>query len=136
MLPLGLTQFDIFSGSTRLARDLEDSIVKVSAGTIRFGSAYPLCAVFSSDGRSIVTGSGDGILEVFDADTCRIRNDLAYQREDEFMLHDSAVLAAVISSDGELLASGSRDGQIKIWRLSTGDCVRVRGHLYDVIMFI
>ena len=29
-----------------------------------------------------------------------------------------------VSSDSQLLASSSRDGKVKVWRLSTGECVR------------
>lgn len=96
------------------------------AGVIKFGSsAYATCAAFAPDGVSIVTGSADGIVEVYDVDTARIRNDLPYQAADEFMLHDESVYACAICHDGELLATGSAAGCIKVWRLSTGDCIRV-----------
>ena len=47
-----------------------------------------------------------------------------YQANDDFMMHDEPVLALTFSRDSELLASGSRDGHIKVWRVTTGQCVR------------
>lgn len=37
---------------------------------------------------------------------------------------DEAVLAIVFSRDSEMLASGSEGGQIKVWKISTGQCLR------------
>ena len=51
--------------------------------------------------------------------TGRLRKDLQYQADEQFMLHDSPVIALAISRDSELLASGSQDGKIKAraWHL-------------------
>jgi hypothetical protein len=46
------------------------------------------------------------------------------QAEDAFMMHDDAVTTLAVSLDSELLASGGRDGKLKVWRLSTGECLR------------
>lgn len=44
--------------------------------------------------------------------------------QDEFMMHDQGVTAEAFSRDGELLATGSEDGKLKVWKLSTGLCLR------------
>lgn len=46
------------------------------------------------------------------------------------MLHDESVLALAVTRDSELLASGCKEGTIKVWRISTGQCLRkfVRAH--------
>ena len=63
-------------------------------------------------------------LQVWDHLTGRLKLDLPYQAEEQFMLHDSAVLAAAFSRDSELLATGDQDGRVKVWRVRTGQCLR------------
>jgi WD40 repeat-containing protein SMU1 len=48
--------------------------------------------------------------KVWDAATCRLKKDLAYQAEETFMMHDQAVLALAFSRDSELLVSGAWEG--------------------------
>lgn len=85
------TKWDVFRGlapappSSR--RDVEDRPPSKAAGVIR-GGAIPQCAVFTPDGASLVVGSDDGILEVYDAGSGKLRTDLAFQAADEFMMHD------------------------------------------------
>lgn len=40
------------------------------------------------------------------------------------MLMEHAVLCMAFSKDSEMLATGSQTGQIKIWRISSGQCLR------------
>jgi WD40 repeat-containing protein SMU1 len=92
---------------------------------IKFGvAARAEAAVYSQDGVHLIIGSVDGIVEVYDALTFKISAKLAYQARDEFMLHDEAVSALSMSRDNELLSSGSIAGTIKVWRLSSGECLR------------
>lgn len=146
MLPPGAS-FDLFRGLVPVARDAEEvpptqASSGASAGakgpacgaaaTIRFGSSCkPTAAAYTPDGACLVTGSSDGLIEVYEPLTGRLRMDLGYQARDEFMLHDAAVLALAVSRDSELLASGSRDGRLKVWQLSSGECVRKFGAAHE-----
>ena len=58
------------------------------AGAVIRGGATPQCAAFTPDGSLLVIGSDDGIIEVYDGVSGKLRTDLAYQAKDEFMMHD------------------------------------------------
>ncbi|NEQ65816.1 MAG: hypothetical protein F6K21_10000, partial [Symploca sp. SIO2D2] len=65
--------------------------------------------VFSPDGKTLVSGSKDKTINLWDVTT----GELLYQQQ----AHTDSVLSLAISPDGQTLASGSADGTIKIWRL-------------------
>lgn len=53
-------------------------------------------------------------MQVWDVVSGRLRKDLQFQADEQFMMHDTAVIALAVSRDSELLASGSQDGKIKV----------------------
>jgi WD40 repeat protein/mono/diheme cytochrome c family protein len=65
------------------------------------------CAVFSKDGKRVVSGGDDRTLRLWDADTGKeIR---AYTG------HESGVKAVAISGDGKRLLSGGSDATVRLW---------------------
>jgi WD40 repeat protein len=72
-------------------------------------------AVFSQDGRQIVTASSDGTAKTWDADTHKLRFTLP---------HHSEVLAASFSWDSKLIVTASKDAKARIWEAATGACLR------------
>ena len=125
-LSRGSQGFDLFQGGKRSnRREGEEKVPKRQAGQIKFDPAsHPETAIFAPDGQSLVTGSVDGFLEVWDFESCRLRQDLDYQAREELMMHEDPILCSSFTRDSEYLATGAKDGMIKVWRLSTGACVR------------
>ena len=120
------TSMDLFHGGRRAAaQDAEELYVSSLYAQIKVGAeAHPEAAVFAPDGQSLVLGSVDGIVEVWEPDSCKVRLDLDYQARDELMMHQQPVLCATFSREGEHLATGCQGGQIKVWKLSSGTLLR------------
>ncbi|XP_049851907.1 WD40 repeat-containing protein SMU1-like [Schistocerca gregaria] len=87
--------------------------------------ACPEVARFSPDGQMLVVGLINGFIEIYDPKTGRLNTELAYQERDEFMVHKGAVLCLAFCRQGDYMLSGDQFGDIKLWRLSTGQCIRM-----------
>lgn len=64
---------------------------------------------------------------MWDFITGKLKKDLQFQADEQFMMHDEAVLALSFSKDSELLVSGSQDGKIKACHITIRPpCVLVK----------
>jgi WD40 repeat-containing protein SMU1 len=139
------------SSNQRSARTsmLSDAIPKDPYRTIKFSKkTYVTSAIFfthienlerrkyaSPKGCSLVTGSSDGFIEIWDSESkfTKLRMDLIYQKNDDLMCHYAAegatssaspsILALCVNPDGTMLASGDFMGTICIWNIESGKCL-------------
>ena len=75
------------------------------------------CLTFSSDGKSLVSGSGDNTVKLWDMQTGGIVK--------TFHGHTQSVLSVSVSADCTMIASGSRDKTIHLWDIQTQECLCV-----------
>ena len=75
------------------------------------------CLVFSSDGRSLVSGSQDETVKLWDIQTGMVIR--------TFSGHTGIIFSISISADFAIIASGSLDGSICLWSIHSGKCNHV-----------
>jgi WD40 repeat protein len=72
-------------------------------------------AVWTPDGRHVLTACADGLARLWDAETAKATGI-------EFR-HAGGVTAIAISRDGTRVATGGADGTARVWDLATGDAI-------------
>ena len=89
--------------------------------TLTGHSKYVYSVAISPDGQTLVSGSSDYTIKIWELSTGQLLRTLTG--------HSEPVWSVAISPDGQTLVSGSWDGTIKIWQLSTGKLLHtLTGH--------
>ena len=71
----------------------------------------------TSDGKLIVSGSGDTSVRVWETSSGKCLSVLEG--------HTKFISGVAITSDGKLIVSGSEDGTVRVWETSSGKCLSV-----------
>lgn len=79
---------------------------------LKIPDGSPLAVAFSPNGSLIVTGSGGGTAQLWDADTDKPLG--------EPLRHGDEVRAVAFSPDGTRVVTGSRGGTVRLWDADTG----------------
>ncbi|KZP33848.1 WD40 repeat-like protein [Athelia psychrophila] len=108
------------------------SIWDIDAGTIRRvfdGHQQEIYSLaFSSDGRLVVSGSGDKTARIWDLESASAEAKVL-SVSDRDSAHDTGVTSVAISTSGHLVAAGFIDGVVRIWDAQTGALLeRLPGH--------
>ncbi|KAM3094821.1 NB-ARC domain-containing protein [Phormidesmis sp. 146-35] len=86
------------------------------------GHQHWVCSIaFSPDGKTLVSGSGDKTVKLWDVATGHCWQTLEG--------HTDWVISVAFSPTRSLVASSSSDRTIRLWNIHTGDCVQIlEGH--------
>ncbi len=91
------------------------------ASTLTGHSDSVWSVALNPDGQTLVSGSADKTIKVWNLDTGQLRRTL--------FGHSDTVRSVTFSPNGQLLVSGSGDKTIKLWNVQTGELVRtLTGH--------
>lgn len=118
--------FDLFRNTRKAAkRDVEERITKrESDKLVTLHEQTPQTLVFTPNGETFSIAGKSGVIEVWDTEATQLRHDLEYQHNNQFMTQGEQISCGVCSKDGDHIALGDQIGHIKIWKISTGQCLR------------
>jgi WD40 repeat-containing protein SMU1 len=133
--------YDLFHGNKKQSKkDQEELIIRKEIEVLRSGMKETAVQSlsFSMDGQSFSLSGNNGFLEFWDVESLKYRSDLSYQQSGQFLSSslDSAtgkplaILCSLYSKDNDHIAIGYSNGSIKIFRISSGLCMKTFGQAH------
>lgn len=123
--PEALRNLDIVQGVFEEIKNKQERKRRVEnfhvVQTLKGHSSWVTCVAIAPDGDTLVSGSDDKTIKVWQLSTGKKLNTLAG--------HTGSIYKVAIAPDGETLVSSGRDKMIKVWQLSTGkQTLSIDGH--------
>ncbi|MFN9732987.1 MAG: NACHT and WD repeat domain-containing protein, partial [Microcystis sp.] len=104
---------------------LQELLNKSERNRLEGHDNYVQSVNFSPDGKTLVSGSADKTIKLWNVETGQEIRTLKG--------HDDSVYSVNFSPDGKTLVSGSEDNTIKLWNVETGQEIRtLKGHDFYV----
>ena len=118
--------FDLFNNTKKSTKkDMEELIPKRLAGAIYSTKQSKLDSIlFTIDGESLISGNSDGMVEIYDINTFKLKNNLEYQNNNEFIHINDVILCIIYNKENEYIAIGSKNGFIHVYQLSTSALIK------------
>ena len=99
-----------------------ESVPKTKGKKIKLGrKGFPKCVIFNKN--YIITGSVDGLIEIFDPITAKHAR-LEYQQKQNFILVESSILTMANNLDHTLIAVGTMNGCLSVYDIESGKIIR------------
>mgnify|MGYP000961867314 CR=1 FL=1 len=106
------------------AKSKEETLCK---GTLKGHEGEISCILVTADGKTLISGSKDKTIRVWDLDTQKCLHVLEG--------HQDWVRSLAISNDGAKVVSGSDDWTIRVWDMKSGKCDNtIEGHTMPVVV--
>src|SRR5262245_35986487 len=100
------------------------ALVRLGSARLRHSDCVT-CVAFANGGASVIAGSSDGFVTIWDATSGKASR--------SFQAYPEEVRSLVVTPDNKSLITGSLGGALKQWDLESGKEVRVLGTESDAI---
>ena len=121
-LPLSACSVDLLTGTVAEIKPAAEKISSVIHHIEFPKGSIPNCCIFTSG--YLITGSSDGLVEMWDIGTGELDLSLEFQAQGNFIVHASPISCIDIDVLEKLIVCGDVAGDIRVWDITTGDCVK------------
>jgi WD40 repeat-containing protein SMU1 len=119
-------KFDLFNQTKKNRRRDEESVAQYEYKSIHSKSNNESIQFLqiAPNAMNLILSRRNFQIEFWDTESYSPRLDLSYQQSQEYLFENAIVSCATFSKDGDFVAIGLTTGEIKLWKISTGKCMR------------